>query len=252
MSDNIILETVDRVTTMTLSRAEKRNAITQEMYGAMADALADYAANDEVRAFVITGAQDYFTSGNDVKDFWTGSNEDEQPPVARFLEQVSSCPKPLIAAVNGPAIGIGVTMLLHCDLVFVARSATFSTPFVQLGLVPEAASSMLLPAAIGNAMANDMFLAGRVLDASEAVAFGLASRVFLDEDLLVQTQEVAKGVAQSAPTSMKKTKSLIRHGHAQMSEQMQRESVMFGEQLKSPEFAEVVAAKMQKRPAVFK
>ena len=252
MTDHIKIQTVERVTTLTISRPDKRNAITQDMYAAMADALESYVANDDARAFVITGAEDYFTSGNDVKDFMIGGHGDGVPPVIRFLQAVSTCTKPLIAAVNGPAIGVGVTMLLHCDLVMVSDVATFSTPFVQLGLVPEAASSLLLPASVGVAVANDMLMANRILDANEAVAFGLASRVFKAADLAAEVAQIASQMAQAAPNAMLKTKSLIRHGRDQMIAQMDRESVMFGEQLQSPEFAEVVAAKMQKRVPVFK
>lgn len=252
MTDHIKLETTDRVTTMTIARPEKRNAITQVMYGAMADALEDYAQSTDVRAFVITGAEDYFTSGNDLQDFVMGERGDGVPPVIRFLKAVSTCPKPLIAAVNGPAIGVGVTMLLHCDLIIAADTATFSTPFVQLGLVPEAASSLLLPATVGMAIANDMFLANRVLDATEAVAFGLASRKFPSDELMAEVAKIADQIGNAAPNSMIKTKALVRNGQDQMTAQMERESVQFADQLKSPEFAEVVAAKMQKRMPVFK
>ncbi|MEQ6203338.1 enoyl-CoA hydratase [Sulfitobacter sp. HNIBRBA2951] len=252
MSENITIRTADRVTTMTISRPAKRNAITQDMYASMADALEEYARSDDSRTFVITGAEDYFTSGNDLQDFVMGARSDGVPPVIRFLTAVSTCPKPLIAAVNGPAIGVGVTMLLHCDLIIASDTATFSTPFVQLGLVPEAASSLLLPATVGMAVANDMFLANRVLDADEAVRFGLVSRLYSFEDLIVETSKIAKQLADAAPTAMRKTKSLIRHGQEQMTAQMEKESVLFAEQLKSPEFAEVVAAKMQKRVPIFK
>ena len=252
MTENIKLHTDQRVTTMTIARPEKRNAITQDMYAAMADALEDYAQSDAVRAFVITGAEDYFTSGNDLQDFAKGIRSDGVPPVIRFLTAISTCPKPLIAAVNGPAIGVGVTMLLHCDLIIAADTATFSTPFVQLGLVPEAASSLLLPATVGLAVANDMLLANRVLDAAEALRFGLVSRVAPSSDFATEVASLAAGLAQAAPTSVIKTKALIRHGKDQMTAQMERESVLFAEQLKSSEFAEVVTAKMQKRQPVFK
>ena len=181
-----------------------------------------------------------------------GARGDDVPPVIRFLNAVSTCPKPLIAAVNGPAIGVGVTLLLHCDLIVVAETATFSTPFVQLGLVPEAASSLLLPATVGMAVANDMFLANRVLDANEALTFGLASRVFTSGELMAEAAKIGHQLANAAPNSMIKSKHLIRHGRDQMTAQMEKESVLFAEQLKSPEFAEVIAAKMQKRMPVFK
>ena len=252
MTENIKLHTDQRVTTMTIARPEKRNAITQDMYAAMADALEDYAQSDAVRAFVITGAEDYFTSGNDLQDFSKRTRSDGVPPVIRFLTAISTCPKPLIAAVNGPAIGVGVTMLLHCDLIIAADTATFSTPFVQLGLVPEAASSLLLPATVGMAVANDMLLANRVLDAAEALRFGLVSRVAPSSGFATEVASLAAGLAQAAPSSAIKTKALIRHGKDQMTAQMERESVLFAEQLKSSEFAEVVTAKMQKRQPVFK
>lgn len=247
MTENITFNTVERVTTMTISRPAKRNAITQDMYAAMADALEEYARSDDSRAFVITGAEDYFTAGNDLQGFASGPRGDEVPPVARFLAAVSTCPKPLIAAVNGPAIGVGVTMLLHCDLIIATDTATFSTPFVQLGLVPEAASSLLLPATVGMAVANDMLLANRVLDADEAVRFGLVSRVCPFADLKVETGKVAAQLANAAPNAMLKSKSLIRQGQEQVAAQMEKESVLFAEQLSSPEFAEVIAARMQKR-----
>ena len=122
MTDTITLQTDDRVTLLTINRPQKRNAITQQMYGVMADALKAYEASDTQRAFVITGAEDYFTAGNDLQDFSMADHSGDLPPVARFLEAISTCKKPVIAAVNGPAIGIGLTMLLHCDLVDAAAS----------------------------------------------------------------------------------------------------------------------------------
>ncbi|MBM1817274.1 enoyl-CoA hydratase [Pseudosulfitobacter pseudonitzschiae] len=247
MAENITLNTVERVTTLTISRPAKRNAITQDMYAAMADALETYTRSDDSRAFVITGAEDYFTAGNDLQGFAMGPRGDEVPPVTRFLAAISTCPKPLIAAVNGPAIGVGVTMLLHCDLIIASDTATFSTPFVQLGLVPEAASSLLLPATVGMAVANDMLLANRVLDSDEAVRFGLVSRLTPFADLIAETAKVAAQLANAAPNAILKSKSLIRQGREQVAAQMEKESILFAEQLDSPEFAEVIAAKTQKR-----
>lgn len=251
MSDTISIQTQDRVTTLTINRPSKRNAITQDMYGEMATALQAYANSDDQRAFVITGAEDYFTAGNDLKDFSTASHSGDLPPVALFLNAISACPKPVIAAVNGPAIGIGLTMLLHCDLVYAATSATFTAPFVKLGLVPEAASSVLLAASVGMAVANDILLAGRSLNAEEAHSYGLISRVFADADLAAEVAVIAAHVANSAPQAMKLSKSLIRANRDQVADQMAKESEHFVAQLKSPEFAEVVAAMMQKRLPAF-
>ncbi|CUH88702.1 2,3-dehydroadipyl-CoA hydratase [Phaeobacter sp. CECT 5382] len=251
MSESITLNTVGRVTTLTISRPAKRNAITQAMYGAMAAALNDYAQSDDIRAFVITGSEDYFTAGNDLQDFSMANPNEENPPVEQFLTAISTCPKPVIAAVNGPAIGVGLTMLLHCDLVFASESATFNAPFVKLALVPEAASSLLLSASVGMAVANDILLAGRVLTAQEAHGYGLISRVFEDCDLAEEAGKIAAHVADAAPQSMRLSKSLIRHRQDQVATQMQRESEIFVAQLKSPEFAEVVSAMMQKRAPKF-
>lgn len=251
MTDTIAINTKDRVTTLEIARPDKRNAISQAMYAAMAQALRDYGEDDDARAFVITGQGDYFTSGNDLKDFATGSRTEEMPPVAQFLRAISTCPKPVIGAVNGPAIGVGLTMLLHCDLVFAAEDATMSAPFVGLGLVPEAASSLLLPQAVGAAVANDIFMTGRALTASEALQFGLVSRVFSKSEFADEVSQIALQIANSAPTALKRTKALVRHQRELIAEQMQTESTVFVEQLTSPDFAESVAAKMQGRAPTF-
>lgn len=251
MSDHITLNTVDRVTTLTISRPKKRNAITQVMYGEMAAALNDYAQSNDVRAFVITGAEDYFTAGNDLQDFSTADKNAGNPPVTQFLRAISQCPKPIIASVNGPAIGVGLTMLLHCDLVYASKSATFTAPFAKLALVPEAASSILLSASVGMAVANDILLAGRSLDADEAHGYGLISRVFEAENLSREVDKIALHIANSAPTSMRLSKSLIRNRQDEVAAQMETEGELFVSQLKSPEFMEVVAAMMQKRMPKF-
>ncbi|KPP85653.1 MAG: Enoyl-CoA hydratase/carnithine racemase [Rhodobacteraceae bacterium HLUCCO07] len=247
MSENIIITREGRVVTLSIARLEKKNALTQDMYGAMADALEAYAGNDADRALVITGAGDMFTAGNDLTDFAKGDREAEVPPVWRFLNAIRDCPKPVIAAVNGPGIGIGLTMLLHCDLVYAAESATLGAPFVKLGLVPEAGSSLLLPAAVGMAVANDMLLAGRTLSAGEAERFGLVARVFPDAELMESVAEIARGVAASAPVAMKLSKGLIRQGHEAVAECMAAESKLFAAQLQGPEFSESVAAMAGKR-----
>ncbi len=251
MTDNVILETKNRVTTLTINRVEKKNSLTQAMYAAMADAIVAYGKEDNARAFVITGAGDMFTAGNDLQDFSTGMDSDEVPPVARFLNAIATCPKPLIAAVNGTAIGVGLTMLLHCDLVYGAKRSVYYAPFVQLGLVPEASSSMLLPAQVGMAMANDILLGGRKLGADEALQCGLIARVFADDDLMPEVQKIALSMANSAPNAVLRSKALIRHHREEVLEHMAVESGEFTKQLKSPDFAESVAAMMEKRAPVY-
>lgn len=252
MTDHILSHTADRLTTVTFNRPDKKNAITQDMYQAMADAVNAYGVDDEIRALMFTGNGDYFTSGNDLQDFASGPRGDGLPPVVQFLHAIKDCPKPLIAAVNGPAIGVGLTLTLHCDLVYAAGSATFAAPFVKLGLVPEAASSMLLPAIIGMAAANDVFMTGRSLTSEEALRMGLVSRVFEDGEFAGETRALAQLVANAAPNAMRHTKALVRTQNTEITECMTIEGEIFAAQLGSPEFGESVAAMMAKRPAVYK
>jgi len=250
MTNPIIIKTTGRVMTACFNRPDKKNAITQAMYATLSDALDRYVADDNLRAFVITAEGDMFTAGNDLDDFAASSAEGE-PPVMRFLAAIQSCPKPLIAAVNGQAIGIGLTLLLHCDLVFAAQSATISAPFVGVGVVPEAGSSLLLPAAVGRAVANDIFLTGRRLSADEALQFGLISRIFADDQLAAESQKIAQQVAHSAPTAVKRTKALINTKGAEVAERMAQEGALFQAQLNSAEFSECVMAFREKRAPKF-
>src|SRR5215469_12087114 len=161
-----------RVAQVTIDRPAKKNALTQAMYQRMADALLESDSDPDVGAVVISGVADVFTAGNDLADFTAGNSLDE---THRFLDAISTVHVPLIAAVNGLAIGVGLTLLLHCDLVFVEPTADLSAPFVALGLVPEAASSLLLPRVVGERRAAEIFLTGRHLSGSEAVEWGMAN-----------------------------------------------------------------------------
>jgi enoyl-CoA hydratase/carnithine racemase len=247
MTDHIRIEQSDRLITVAFNRPDKRNAITQDMYQAMTDAVNAYAVDDENRA----GDGAYFTAGNDLQDFAMGPRGENNPPVIQFLHAIKDCPKPLIAAVNGPAIGVGLTLTLHCDLVYAAQSATFSAPFVKLGLVPEAASSLLLPEAIGMAAAMDVFMTGRTLTSEEALRMGLISRMFDDAEFDARARELAMVVANAAPNAMRHAKALVRNRNAEITDRMMAESVHFANQLQSPEFGESVAAMMAKRPAFY-
>lgn len=250
MTEQILVRQTDRVKILTFNRLEKKNALTQEMYGVLADEIFAYAEESELRALVVTGAGDIFTAGNDLQSF----SEDDGPDpnqVLRFLDAISGCPKPMIAAINGPAIGIGLTMLLHFDLCFASESATFSAPFVQLGLVPEAASSVLLPAVVGMAVASDMFVTGRKLSAREALDHGLISRVFSDAELLTEVWQIVADVARSSPTAQRLTKQLVRTDIKRVQEAMDNEWEQFVLQLRSPDFAESMAARLQNRIPVY-
>ncbi|MEM8997333.1 MAG: enoyl-CoA hydratase-related protein [Acidobacteriota bacterium] len=250
MSEFIDTERRGRVLVLTIHRPDQLNALTHDMYSSLAQGLEDLSSDDTLRAAVITGRGEYFTAGNDLGDFARGMPEGK-PPVMRFLEALRDAPKPVIAAVNGPAIGVGLTLLLHCDLSYASESATFRAPFPQVGVVPEAGSSLLLPQAVGMAWANDILIAGRTLNAEEAVAIGLVSRVFADDELLPETLTIAAGVAGQAPNATRKSKALIRGGREALVEQMKREGKDFFEQLQSAEFRESVAAIREKRAPNF-
>lgn len=246
MTEHLNIRRDGRVLTITMNRADKKNALTHAMYAAMADGLQSAQDDAQIRCVIITGAGDSFTSGNDLADFAAGLPEGK-PPVIRFLEAIVNCDKPLMAAVNGPAVGVGLTMLLHSDLVYASETATFRSPFPHLGVVPEAGSSLLLPMTVGNAWANDIFIAGRVLNATEALSAGLISRVFPAASLMEECAKIGASVAAQAPNAMLHTKRLIRSNRDIVFERMAKEGAIFNAQLKSPEFMISAAAYMQRR-----
>jgi len=246
MTDLVTTELDGRILTITLNRADKKNALSHEMYAAIADDLERAHRDGQIRCVIITGAGDSFTAGNDLSDFAAGMPEGK-PPVVRFLEAIVNCDKPVMTAVNGPAVGVGLTMLLHADLIYASEKATFRSPFPHVGVVPEAASSMLLPLAVGNAWANDIFLGGRVLSADEALSAGLVSRVFPAASFMDECRKIAATVAAQAPNAMLQSKRLIRANRASVLERMQKEGAIFDAQLKSPEFMVAAAAYMQRR-----
>ncbi|MEM8930767.1 MAG: enoyl-CoA hydratase [Acidobacteriota bacterium] len=250
MSEHVEIDVSDRVLTITFNRPDRLNALTHAMYSAAADGLERAAGDAAIRVVVITARGRAFTAGNDLDDFAAGMPEGK-PPVIRFLEALLDAPKPVVAAVNGPAVGVGLTMLLHCDLAFAASSATFHAPFPQIGLVPEAGSSLLLPRALGSAWANDILLAGRKLSAEEALSAGLVSRVYDDEALLPKTLKTAAVIAAQAPNATLQTKALMRSGRQAVVDQMTKEGAVFNAQLRSAEFAEAVSAFKEGRPPQF-
>lgn len=250
MSDNILIEDHDRIRVVTINRPDKKNAITHDMYRAMTGALQDYEARPDLRALILTGAGDIFTAGNDLKDFTSG-NFTLDFPVVKFLHALIDAEKPILCAVNGDGIGIGTTMLLLSDLVFIAEGTYLSVPFVGLGLVPEAGASILLPATVGRAMAQDMFLTGRKLSAAEAVEHGIASRLCAADQVLEEARDAAHQIATSAPTATRRTKTLVHHDRDQIHAQLTKELTWFADQLASDEFRESLAAKMEKRTPDF-
>ena len=249
MNDLVVVSNTGGVLEIRFNRPEKKNALTRDMYEAVSDAFERADAEPAIRVVLLTGTGDTFTSGNDVKDFQGANNVPRG--ASRFLPAISSLQKPLIAAVNGAAIGVGTTMLLHCDMIVAARSARFVMPFTSLGLVPEAASSLLLPRLLGHQRASAMLLLGEPLDAATAVEWGLVNRVVDDAALMDTAREMARRLAALPPQAVRLTKRLIKHGVPDVAGRMQEEIGLFSERLASPEAQEAFAAFMEKRKPDF-
>jgi enoyl-CoA hydratase/carnithine racemase len=243
--EDLINATVDgSVLVITINRPAKRNAITQDMYRTINDSLSSTTNRPELGAVVITGCGESFTAGNDLADFSSGGELEESN---RFLEILATIDVPLVAAVNGMAIGVGFTMLLHCDFVYVDPGAVLSAPFVSLGLVPEAASSLLLPRLIGGRRAAEMLLGGRSITGTEAGEWGLANAVTASP--LAAAMEMANALASQPPLALRATKSLIRSDEQTVTGRMAEEWACFREALSRPEFADIASARDQKRRA---
>ncbi|MBF0665529.1 MAG: enoyl-CoA hydratase [Brevundimonas sp.] len=253
MTDHIQTELSGGVLTVTLARPEKKNAITQAMYVALSDAAERARTDEAVRVLLFRAEGDAFSAGNDIGDFIAIGSQTDQPfdmSVFRFLRAMAELDKPAVAAVRGRAVGIGLTLLLHCDMVVVAEDALLSVPFINLALAPEAASSLLLPAAIGHQRAFEMFALGEPVDGRTAVAWGLANRAVPADQVESTAAALADKLAARAPNSIRKTKRLMRDAEALWA-LMQREGEAFGSQMKSPEAMEAFMAFTQKRAADF-
>ena len=249
---HIRTSTVDRIARIELDRADKKNAITADMYQAMADALKAAEADREVRVVLFHGKPDCFTAGNDLRDFLERPPSGDTSPVFQFLQGISTAAKPLMAAVAGPAVGIGTTMLLHCDFVYASPNARFQVPFVTLGLVPEAASSLLLPMSAGYHRAAELLLLGKPFTAEKALAAGIVTEVVPDADLFDHALEVAAGIAALPPSSVRMTKALMKARYASaVAEAMGSEGEKFRAQLGSPEAKEAMQAFFDKRKPDF-
>ena len=248
----ILVEKLGTATRLTLSNAGKKNAITKGMYLGLAEALEDAAVDPSVRAVWLRGADGDFSSGNVVEEF-QDTVHGENPPVARFLKALIHFPKPIVAEVEGVAIGVGVTMLMHCDLIFAAKGTRFRLPFVNLGLVPEAGASYILPRLMGPAKAAELILLGGMFDADEAKEVGLVSRV-LDASELSETAEAAVNqLCAQPPQALIKTKAMLRKPLVgSVWERAEEELQDFVEGLEHDEFHEALAAFVEKRKPVFK
>lgn len=253
MADEHIVETSEgTVGVIALNRAQKKNALTASMYGAAAEALAKAAANPGIRVVVIVGEGGAFCAGNDLSDFAHTPPEGENAPVFRFMREIAYFRKPLVAAVQGAAVGIGTTLLLHCDLVYAARDARFSLPFANLGLVPEAASSFLLPRLVGLQRASALLFLGEPFDADAAHAMGLVNTVVEASALRATALAAARKLADKPPAALLAAKQLLRAPwQADIARAMRDEARVFGERLRSPEAKEAFAAFFEKRPPDF-
>lgn len=253
MTDHIKTELTNGVLTVTLARADKKNAITQAMYAALAEATERARTDDAVRVLMFRGEGDSFSAGNDIGDFIAIGSQTGQPadmPVFRFLKAMAELDKPVVAAVRGRAVGIGLTLLLHCDMVVVAEDALLSAPFINLALAPEAASSLLLPQVLGHQRAFEIFALGEPIDGKTAFAWGLANRAVPADQVEAVAAELAGKLAARAPNSIRKTKRLMRDAE-RLWALMQREGEAFGSQMKSPEAMEAFMAFTQKRAPDF-
>jgi len=240
------------IATITIDRPEKKNAITGEMYEAMVAGLRRAAEDKTVRVVIFTGAGDVFTAGNDLKDFANPRFAQADSPVLTFMQTLAGYEKPVIAAVNGLAVGIGVTMLLHCDLVYAADNATFSMPFTGLGLVPEFGSTLLLPMIAGRVRATEALMLGKPFLAPEAVVMGVANAVLRAAELMPHAQAVARKLASLPPGAVRDTKKLLRQALGnEVQETIMREASHFGPRLAGAEAREAIAAIIEKRPPDF-
>ncbi|WP_207062913.1 enoyl-CoA hydratase [Motiliproteus sp. SC1-56] len=241
----------DRVLTLTLARPEKRNALTRAMYQTLADALKGAASDAGVRAVVITGTGDCFCSGNDIGDF-IAAGEAGPGPALEFLHAIAAFPKPLLAAVRGPAVGIGTTLLLHCDLVYAGEGARFQLPFVNLGLVPEGGSSLLLPAMVGHARAAELLMLGEPFDAGTARELGLINGVLADDAVEARVQDQARKLAAKPPAALAQAKAMLKSQAGKpVAQVLDEEVAAFRERLTSPEAHEALMAFQQKRAPDF-
>ncbi len=252
MTEHVKVSVDNGVMEITWNRPEKKNAITNAMYKAVGDALDRASADKSIRVALFTSEGDSFSAGNDISVFAAANSgaATEAPQGHRLIHTLAKFDKPLVAGVKGVAIGVGTTMLLHCDLVYVATDAKLTTPFVNLALVPEAASSITLPARIGHARAFAMFALGEPVLGEQAVQWGIANAAFPADKVIAAARDGARKLAQRPLGALMATKKLMRDGEMLL-QQMHNEAEYFSRQLKSPEAAEAFAAFAQKRQPDF-
>lgn len=253
---DILTHKENGILTINFNRPEKKNAITQAMYQAMADALRDAETDVAVRAILITGKPEIFTAGNDLEDFMKNARSlaepDAVPPVYQFMQALNESGKPVIAAVSGAAVGIGTTLLMHCDMIYLADNAKLSMPFTQLGLCPEFASSMIFQQIVGYQRAAEKLMLGEAFTAAEAFEIGFVNKVLPLEELLPYAQQQAAKLAALPAASIRATKRLMKGNQpAAISAKMTEENKYFSAMLNAPEAKEAFMAFFQKRKPDF-
>ena len=240
------------VLSLTINRLDRKNSITAVMYAAMADVLIAAESNDAVRVLVIQGHETIFSAGNDIGDFLNKPPSTQDAPVFRFLYAISAFTKPIVAAVCGPAVGIGTTLLMHCDLIYAGDNAAFSMPFVNLGLCPEAGSSLLVPQLMGYPRAAEALLLGEPFTAETALEMGLINRIVPPAEASALAQQQAKKLAAKPLSSVIETKRLMKQASASaVKQRIHDESLSFGRMLSEPAAREAFTAFMQKRKPDF-
>lgn len=250
---NEILSTIEEgVLRIGFNRPERKNAITLPMYRELARLISSANGRSDIRVVLLHGSEETFTSGNDLADFASAQESQTGHPAEMFMRAVVALEKPLIAAVNGPAVGIGATVLLHCDLVYAGQNTSIQFPFVKLALCPEFASSLLLPATVGHLRAAELLLLGEPCLAEQAKSWGLVNDVLPPADVLPRARKAAAKLAAMAPAAVRLTKSLMREGWKQdVGDRIGVEFQAFGEQLKSPEAQEAFKAFFERRAPDF-
>lgn len=251
MSEHISITIQDRILIIRMQRPEKKNALTMGMYVGMNQALQQADADASVRVVLITGTQDCFTAGNDLVDF-ANARPGETSPAILYLQTLAAAKKPVIAAVSGFAVGIGTTMLLHCDLVYADSTARFQLPFVNLGLCPEAGSSAILPALVGQRRAAELLYLGEPFNAEKARALGIVNEVITENPVLDAALAKARQLAEKPPSALRTTKMLLKHATASpITDAMARETQQFAALLQGPEAKEAMGAFLERRKPDF-
>ena len=252
MADQIDFQIADGVAHIVINRPEKKNALTAAMYAGLVGAFQEAESAKSVRVSLIHGTNDCFTAGNDLQDFMNAPPTDDSSPTVQFLKTVHAARKPIVAGVAGPAVGIGTTLLLHCDLVYADPKTRFQLPFVNLGLCPEFGSSFLLPQFVGHARAAELLLLGDVFSAQTALELGLINGISPEGQVIATATEKANQLAQRPAASLYLTKQLLKKAHSSpVSVTIDEELIEFGKRLKSPEAAEAFRAFFERRKPDF-